>query len=176
MEIGSASFREVMARFATGISVITTLDERGEPAGITVSAMASVSMDPPLVMVALANGRFINPIVSVRGRFAVNVLRHDQQALSDCFAHAAVSPGRDQFCGAAWHAGATGLPILDGTLAAMECQIVRTLTVGDHELFIGRVDGLEVGEQDGDPLLYFRRQYLRVDHGTPSPVEGVPEA
>lgn len=175
MEIGSGSFREVMARFATGIGVITTLDDRGEPVGITVSAMSSVSMDPPLVLVALANGRFINPIVTARGRFAVNVLRHDQQALSDCFAHAAVSPGRDQFCGAPWHAGATGLPILDGTLAAMECEIVRTLTVGDHELFIGRVEGLEVG-LEGDPLLYFRRQYLRVDHGTPSPVEGVPEA
>jgi flavin reductase (DIM6/NTAB) family NADH-FMN oxidoreductase RutF len=175
VEIGSASFREVMARFATGISVITTLDEAGQPAGITVSAMSSVSMDPPLVLVALANGRFINPIVAARGRFAVNVLRHDQQALSDCFAHAAVSPGRDQFCGAAWHAGASGLPILDGTLAAMECEIVQRLTVGDHELFIGRVDGLEV-DDEGDPLLYFRRQYLRVDHGTPSPVEGDPEA
>ena len=175
MEIAARSFREVMARFATGISVITTLDDAGAPAGITVSAMSSVSMDPPLVLVALAHGRFINPIVAARGRFAVNVLRHDQQALSDCFAHAAVSPGREEFCGAAWHPGPTGLPILDGALAAMECAVERTLTVGDHELFIGGVEGLEVGGE-GDPLLYFRRQYLRVDHGTPSPVEGKPEA
>lgn len=169
------AFRDVMGRFATGISVITTLDEARLPAGITVSAMSSVSLDPPLVMVALARKRFITPIVSTSGRFAVNVLRHDQQALSDCFAHAPVSPGREEFCGAEWGPGPTGLPLLDGTLAALECSVVRTFSVGDHELFIGRVDSLRV-DGEGDPLLYFRRQYLRVDHGTPSPVEGKDEA
>jgi 3-hydroxy-9,10-secoandrosta-1,3,5(10)-triene-9,17-dione monooxygenase reductase component len=175
-EAGRASeaFREVMGRFATGISVITTLDDAGGPAGITVSAMSSVSLDPPLVMVALARTRFITPLVAARRRFAVNVLRHDQQALSDCFAHAPVSPGREEFCGAAWHAGPSGLPLLDQTLATLECSVVQTSIVGDHELFIGRVDSLAV-DGEGDPLLYFRRQYLRVDHGTKSPVEGKPE-
>jgi 3-hydroxy-9,10-secoandrosta-1,3,5(10)-triene-9,17-dione monooxygenase reductase component len=173
--IDGEAFRDVMGRFATGISVITTLDETGAPAGITVSAMSSVSLDPPLVMVALATKRFITPIVATRGRYAVNVLRHDQQALSDCFAHAPVRPGREEFCGAAWHAGPTGLPLLDRTLAALECTVVGTFAVGDHELFIGRVDSLR-SDGEGDPLLYFRRQYLRVDHGTPSPVEGVDES
>ena len=175
MDIDSESFRDVMGRFATGISVITTIDPAGLPAGITVSAMSSVSLEPPLVMVALARRRFITPIVDATGRFAVNVLRHDQQALSDCFAHAPVSPGREEFCGAAWHAGPTGLPLLDGILASLECTVVQTHAVGDHELFIGRVDSVAI-DGPGDPLLYFRRQYLRVDHGTRSPVEGVPEA
>ncbi|HXI46673.1 MAG TPA: flavin reductase family protein [Candidatus Acidoferrales bacterium] len=175
MDIDSESFRDVMGRFATGISVITTLDEAGGPAGITVSAMSSVSLEPPLVMVALARRRFITPLVDATGRFAVNVLRHDQQALSDCFAHAPVSPGREEFCGATWHPGPTGLPLLDGILASLECTVVQTFAVGDHELFIGQVDSLAV-DGAGDPLLYFRRQYLRVDHGTRSPVEGVPEA
>jgi 3-hydroxy-9,10-secoandrosta-1,3,5(10)-triene-9,17-dione monooxygenase reductase component len=171
VQLDGESFRDVMGRFATGISVITTLDEDGLPAGITVSAMSSVSLEPPLVMVALARRRFITPIVGARGRFAVNVLRHDQQALSDCFAHAPVSPGREEFCGATWRPGPAGLPLLDGTLAALECTVVETFSVGDHELFIGRVDSLRV-DGEGDPLLYFRRQYLRVDHGTPSRVEG----
>lgn len=175
MDVGAGSFRAVMGRFATGISVVTTIDRAGRPAGITVSAMSSVSLEPPLVMVALARGRFINPIVAESGRFAVNVLGHDQQALSDCFAHAHVNPGRDEFCGASWRAGSTGLPLLDGTLASLECSVVQTLPVGDHELFIGRVDELAI-HRDADPLLYFRREYLRVDHGTPSPVEGKPEA
>jgi len=174
--IDAEAFRDVMGRFATGISVITTLDERGEPAGITVSAMSSVSLDPPLVMVALARKRFITPVVAATGRYAVNVLRHDQQALSDCFAHAPVRPGREEFCGAAWHPGPTGLPLLDGTLGSLECSTVRTFSVGDHELFIARVDSLQVASGEADPLLYFRRQYLRVDHGTPSPVEGVNES
>ena len=168
------AFRDVMGRFATGISVITTHDEAGGPAGITVSAMSSVSLEPPLVMVALARKRFITPMVDASGRFAVNVLRHDQQALSDCFAHAPVSPGRDEFCGAAWHPGPTGLPLLDDTLATLECTVVQTFEVGDHELFIGRVDSMAVtGAGDVDPLLYFRRQYLRIDHSTHSPVEGI---
>jgi flavin reductase (DIM6/NTAB) family NADH-FMN oxidoreductase RutF len=170
--ISGDAFREVMGRFATGISVITTVDVDGLPAGITVSAMSSVSLDPPLVMVALARKRFITPIVSANGRFAVNVLRHDQQTLSDCFAHAPVSPGREEFCGAVWHPGPTGLPLLDDTLATMECTVVQTYAVGDHELFIGEVDSLSV-EGEADPLLYFRRQYLRIDHGTQSPVEGI---
>ena len=176
MQIDGEAFRDVMGRFATGISVITTLEDDGAPAGITVSAMSSVSLDPPLVMVALARKRFITPLVAARGRYAVNVLRHDQQALSDCFAHAPVRPGREEFCGASWAPGPTGLPLLDGTLGALECSVVQTFSVGDHELFIAEVDSLRIASDDGDPLLYFRRQYLRVDHGTPSPVEGKNES
>ena len=175
MEKAGRSFREVMGRFASGISVITTLDAAAQPAGITVSAMSQVSLDPPLVLVALAEQRFITPMVEASGRFAVNILRHDQQALADCFAHAPVSPGREEFCGAPWHPGPAGLPLLEGTLATLECTVVQRLTAGDHELFVGRVDSLAV-DGDADPLLYFRRQYLRVDHGTRSRVEGKPEA
>lgn len=175
MDIDGEAFRDVMGRFATGVSVVTTLDEARQPVGITVSAMSSVSLEPPLVMVALARNRFITPIVAANGRYAVNVLRADQRALSDCFAHAPVSPSREEFCGAAWHPGPTGLPLLDGTLGALECTVVETFRVGDHELFIARVDSLRV-DGEADPLLYFRRQYLRVDHGTPSPVEGKNES
>jgi flavin reductase (DIM6/NTAB) family NADH-FMN oxidoreductase RutF len=171
LSLDPETFRDVMGRFATGISVITTLDGAGVPAGITVSAMSSVSLEPPLVMVALAQRRFITPLVAAARRYAVNVLRHDQQALSDCFAHAPVSPGREEFCGAAWQPGPTGLPLLDGTLAALECSVVQSFDIGDHELFIAKVDSLRIDGED-DPLLYFRRQYLRVDHGTPSPIEG----
>lgn len=176
MEIDGEAFRDVMGRFATGISVITTLEDDGSPAGITVSAMSSVSLDPPLVMVALARKRFITPLVAARGRYAVNILRHDQQALSDCFAHAPVRPGREEFCGASWRPGPTGLPLIDGTLGALECSVVQTFSVGDHELFIAKVDSLRIAPDEEDPLLYFRRQYLRVDHGTPSPVEGKNES
>ena len=110
MEIASDIFRQVMGRFATGISVVTTFEDSGpsgphkpsdpssaKPAGITVNALSSVSLEPPLVMVALDRSRFITPMVRSFGRYAVNVLGEDQQALSDCFAHAAVSPGREAF-------------------------------------------------------------------------------
>ena len=180
MEIASDNFRVVMGRFATGITVVTTFDG-GKPAGITVNALSSVSLDPPLVMVALDRSRFITPMVRANGRYAVNVLGEGQQALSDCFAHAPVSPGREAFCGATWHPGPTGMPLLDGSIATLECTVVQTFSAGDHDLFIGRVDSLDAPGEDGPtpgaatPLLYFRRRYLRVREGDDSPVEGKPE-
>jgi len=187
MEIASDTFRAVMGRFATGISVVTTFEDghdggaTGKPAGITVNALSSVSLEPPLVMVALDRSRFITPMVRSLGRYAVNVLGEDQQALSDCFAHAPVSPGREAFCGATWSPGPTGLPLLDGAIATLECTVVQTFSAGDHDLFIGRVDSLAAaGDEAADgraaiPLLYFRRRYLRIERGADSPIEGKPE-
>jgi len=180
MDTAPDTFRLVMGRFATGISIVTTLDG-DQPAGITVNALSSVSLDPPLVMVALDRRRFITPMVRAKGRYAVSILGSDQQALSDCFAHAPVSPGREEFCGAAWHPGPTGLPLLDGAIATLECTIVQTFSAGDHDLFIGRVDSQDAPGDDGQgpdavtPLLYFRRRYLGVEHGADRPVEGKPE-
>lgn len=173
MEIGSDTFRLVMGHFATGISVVTTFDG-DRPAGITVNALSSVSLDPALVMVALDRRRFITPMVRAAGRYAVNILGEGQQALSDCFAHAPVSPGREEFCGASWTPGPTGLPLIDGSIATLECTVVETFSAGDHDLFIGRVDSLR-GDDAIAPLLYFRRHYLRIDQGAESPVEGKPE-
>jgi 3-hydroxy-9,10-secoandrosta-1,3,5(10)-triene-9,17-dione monooxygenase reductase component len=167
-------FRQVMGHFATGISVVTTFD--GErPAGITVNAFSSVSLEPALVMVALDRERFITPMVRSVGRYAVNILGSDQQALSDCFAHAPVSPGREDFCGASWRPGPTGLPLIDGSIATLECSVVETFSAGDHDLFIGRVDSLDQHDEDAAPLLYFRRRYLRIQQGAESAVEGKPE-
>jgi len=174
MEPRPDEFREVMGHFATGISVVTTSDG-DRPAGITVNAFSSVSLEPALVMVALDRRRFITPMVRSFGRYAVNVLGSDQQLLSDCFAHAPVSPGREEFCGAAWHRGPTGLPLIDGSIATLECTTVETFSAGDHDLFIGRVDSLQQLRPGVPPLLYFRRRYLRVEQGSDSPVEGKPE-
>ena len=171
MDVSPDRFRLVMGHFVTGVSVVTAFD--GErPAGITVNALSSVSLEPPLVMIALDRRRFITPIVRSAGRYAVSVLAEEQQALSDCFAGAAVSPGRDEFCGAAWSPGRTGLPLLDGAIATLECTTVQTFSAGDHDLFIGRVDALGSESGHGGPLLHFRRQYLRIERAAASPVEG----
>ncbi len=177
MEFDSGRFRQVMGRFATGVTVVTTLADGG-PQGITVNALSSVSLEPPLIMVALDRRRFITPMVREHGRYAVNVLGEGQQALSDCFAHAAVKPGREDFCGAAWHAGTTGLPLLDGAIATLECTVIETFSAGDHDLFIGRVDSLDDGgaaDATVGPLLYFRRRYLHIERAADAPVEGKPE-
>jgi flavin reductase (DIM6/NTAB) family NADH-FMN oxidoreductase RutF len=172
--IDSDIFRRVMGHFVTGVTVVSAFD--GErPFGITVNALSSVSLDPPLVMVALDRRRFLTPIVRSAGRYAVNILSEDQQALSDCFAGAPVEPGRDAFCGAAWHRGGSGLPLIDGAIATLECTVVETFSAGDHDLFIGRVDTLASDPSHPMPLLYYRRRYLRIEHAATAEVEGKPE-
>jgi 3-hydroxy-9,10-secoandrosta-1,3,5(10)-triene-9,17-dione monooxygenase reductase component len=168
------TFRRVMGHFVTGITVVTTFDG-DRPQGITVNALTSVSLEPPLVVVALDRRRFITPSVHALGRYAVNVLSEDQQALSDCFAGAPVEPGRDDFCGAAWAPGPTGLPLIDGAIATLECTVTDTFQAGDHELFVARVDSLGNAEPHPMPLLYYRRQYLRIQRAEAAPLEGVPE-
>jgi len=172
--IDSETFRRVMGHFVTGVTVVSAF-EGDRPFGITVNALSSVSLDPPLVMVALDRRRFLTPIVRTAGRFAVNVLSEEQQALSDCFAGAPVEPGRDAFCGAAWHRGATDLPLIDGAIASLECSVVETFSAGDHDLFIGRVDVLASDPQHPMPLLYYRRRYLRIERAATAEVEGKPE-
>ena len=172
--IQSETFRQVMGRFVTGVTVVSAFDG-DRPFGITVNALSSVSLDPPLVMVALDRRRFLTPIVRAAGRYAVNILSEDQQALSDCFAGAPVTPGREAFCGAPWHRGSTDLPLIDGAIATLECTVVETFSAGDHDLFIGRVDALANDPSHPMPLLFYRRQYLRVEHAATAQVEGKPE-
>jgi len=171
----SDSFRKVMGHFATGVTVVTTFHQ-GAPQGITVNALSSVSLDPPLVMVALDRRRFITPMVHATRRYAVNVLGEGQQALSDCFAGAAVTPDRVAFCGAAWTSGLHGLPLLEGAIATLECDVVESFSVGDHDLFIGRVEAVTNPEQHPMPLLYYRRRYLRIERAHMSDLAGKPEA
>jgi 3-hydroxy-9,10-secoandrosta-1,3,5(10)-triene-9,17-dione monooxygenase reductase component len=174
MRPDSDLFRRVMGHFVTGVTVVTTLDG-DRPQGITVNALSSVSLDPPLVMVALDRQRFITPIIHRARRFAVNVLSEGQQALSDCFAGAPVSPGRDGFCGATWQPGSTGLPLLEGAIATLECAVVDTYRAGDHDLFIARVDAVINPEHHRLPLLYYRRHYLRIQQAQTAELEGKPE-
>ncbi len=171
----SLDFRIAMGQLPTGVTVVTTLD--GErPLGITVNALASVSLEPPMLTVAIDLGRFIVPSIDAAGRFAVNILDEAQQDLSDCFAGSDVTPGRDAFCGAPLHPGATGLPLLDGAIASLECTIEQRVPVGDHCLYIARVDASVVEDPGAQPLLYHRRRYLRIERSTTATVAGKPES
>jgi 3-hydroxy-9,10-secoandrosta-1,3,5(10)-triene-9,17-dione monooxygenase reductase component len=114
--------------------------------------------------------------VKAAGRYGVNILSEDQRELSDCFAGAPVEPGRGDFCGAAWHPGTTGVPLLDGAIATLECTVVESFSVGDHDLFIGRVEALANEPEHAMPLLYYRRRYLRIERAVATEVEGKPEA
>ena len=183
-------FRTVLRRFATGVAVVTTWD--GErPWGTTVNSFNSVSLRPPLVLVAFDRGRRIVPALSRTGRYAVNILGEDEQAVADCFSggpvpsHAgrvsgspAARPGdepRAELCGAEWRLGATSLPVLADTIASLECTVVDVHPAGDHDLYIARVDAATAVEERSIPLLYYSGRYLRIERASSHEIEGKPE-
>ncbi len=144
-----ARFREVLGHFPTGVTVVTAMEE-GTPVGFTCQAFTSLSLEPPLVALAPAKTSTSWPRIARAGAFCVNVLRHDQEALARLFA---VSGG-DKFVGVDWHIGQSGTPVLEGCLAVVECELGLIHDAGDHELVVGRVLALQLGE--GRPLVFYR--------------------
>ena len=179
MPIDGEQFRRVLGYFATGVTVVTSNDRRSDgtvvPWGTTVNAFSSVSLDPPLVMIAIGLVRSIHPIIRREQAFAVNILAEDAQALSDCFDGAPMTPSRAEFCGAIHHEGALSVPILDDAVAAFECRLEATYDAGDHSLFIGRVEAVEDIRRPALPLLYFRGRYLRIERAASAELLGKPE-
>jgi flavin reductase (DIM6/NTAB) family NADH-FMN oxidoreductase RutF len=160
-------FRRALAHFATGVTVITTCDADARPSGLTVSAFASVSLDPPLVLACVDHKSQTYPALLERGRFAVNILRADQEAISRRFA----STRLDKFESIPFCLSPLGLPLIEGAVAHLECLTVSTYDGGDHTIFLGRVERASVA--GGEPLLYFGGRYDRLDSmARPRPPEG----
>jgi flavin reductase (DIM6/NTAB) family NADH-FMN oxidoreductase RutF len=143
------ALRRALGRFATGVTVITTLGPDGAPLGFTANSFNSVSLDPPLILWSLS--RSSQRLGAYRGasHYAVNILTAEQEGLARQFA----SSAEDRFEGVAWHPGHGGAPVLDGALAVFECAHEAVYPAGDHELFIGRV--IHARERPGRPLTYF---------------------
>ena len=152
--VAPEEFRAAMGSFAAGVTVITTLDPNGAPQAVTATAFSSVSLSPPLCLVCIAKRtRTYQPLL-LRGSFAVNILRAEQEWLSARFASSAV----DRFASVAWQPGRiTGCPIIDGALVSLECQVVEVHSGGDHDIFLGSPKSVHV--HDGAPLVYWRGTY-----------------
>jgi 3-hydroxy-9,10-secoandrosta-1,3,5(10)-triene-9,17-dione monooxygenase reductase component len=156
-------FRRVLGHFASGVTVVTTCDADGHAAGLTASAFTSVSLHPPLVLVCVAHASQSYPALRASGRFAVNVLAADQEAISRRFATSALPDGADKFEGIAYRPGALGLPLLEGALGHVECSTVPAYPGGDHTIFVGQVEAGACGhDAEAAPLLYYRGQYSRL--------------
>ncbi|MHB1584763.1 MAG: flavin reductase family protein [Acidimicrobiales bacterium] len=144
-----ARFREVLGHFATGVTIVTALED-AEPVGFTCQSFTSLSLEPPMVAIAPAKSSTSWPRIARAGAFCVNVLAADQEALCRAFA---VSGG-DKFVGVRWHGGVLGTPVIEGCLAWVECELDAIYEAGDHELVTGRVAGTGVGV--GRPLVFYR--------------------
>ncbi len=152
----TGDLRRLLGHFATGVTVITTTDREGEACGTTANAFTSVSLDPPLILVCLARGSQTLESIRDRGGFVANILADGQQEHSNWFARKGVrlKPAEHDF-----RRGKLDLPILDGTLAHVECEVERIDEGGDHEIILGRVVSSGHHESAPDPLLFFRGGY-----------------
>lgn len=157
--IGPDEFRRILGHFATGVTIVTTCDGDARPTGLTASAFASLSLDPPLVLVCVGHKAQSYPALVESGRFAVNILRAAQEELSCRFA----STRLDKFDGVGYRLGPLRQPLIDGALAQLECKTVGMHVEGDHTIFVGRVESWSAAE--GEPLLYHRGRYARLAGG-----------
>ncbi|MEV5550304.1 flavin reductase family protein [Streptomyces sp. NPDC052309] len=151
--IDAAAFRDVLGRFASGITVVAALDGT-EPVGFTCQSFASLSLDPPLVMLAVGRTSSSWPRIERAGRFCVNILAEEQRETCAALGRS----GPDKFTGVPWSAGGHGTVRIDGALAFVECELHAVHEAGDHHMVTGRVIALDARE-DGRPLLYFRSRY-----------------
>lgn len=156
LEVTSEEFRRACGRFANGVTVATVLDAGGAPHGLTVSSFTSVSLDPPLVLICLGHAVTVIHAFRASKYFGINVLSEEQQDLSERFAR----KGEDRFEGLSWYSGSTGVPLLPGVLAAIECAVEQRIPAGDHDIFLARMLGAQVAE--GEPLIHFGGCYRRL--------------
>lgn len=155
------AFKTAMRHFPTGVTVVTSLRE-GEPRGVTVSAFASVSLDPPLVLICINRAARSYLFISESKIFCVNILAGDQQAIAERFA----AKIRDrQFESVPYERGVTGAPVLSGVVAYVDCEVAEEHHAGSHSVFIGRV--MACASRTGSPLGYYNGAFhdfgIRID-------------
>ncbi len=153
-------FRRTLSHFPSGVVVVTGFDDDGAPVGLTCQSFSSLSLDPPLVLIAPAKSSRSWPGIRKGGRFAVNILGADQQEASNAFARS----GTDKFGQVAWHTSPDHLPVLDDSLAVIECDIDAVHHGGDHWIVVGAVRAIATSGIDAaQPLIFYRSGYRGLD-------------
>jgi flavin reductase (DIM6/NTAB) family NADH-FMN oxidoreductase RutF len=149
-------FRRACGRFATGVAIAAAADSQGVPHGLTVNSFTSVSLHPPLILICLGHEVTSIEVFRAAPYFGLSILAEHQRDISDRFAR----KGEDRFDGLPWHPGATGAPLLNGVLAAIECRVERRIPAGDHDIFIGEMVAAHISE--GEPLVYYASRYRKL--------------
>ncbi len=154
----SDALRAAMGIFPTGVAIVTT--GRGEETeGMTANALLSVSLDPPLFLVSVHKDARLNPRIKEKGYYAVNLLAADQEGLSRLFASPERSSGLSAINSLGNGYGRTGAPLAAGALAAIECELEAVYPGGDHDLFLGRVVAVHMGDTRKGPLVFHEGSY-----------------
>lgn len=156
MPISRDEFRAALGRFASGVTVVTTRDSGGRLHGITVSAFCSVSLEPPLVLVCIEKNTGSHYAFEQSNSFVVNILREDQQYISDRFA----SYLPDKFAEVKYRLGIDDLPVLENVPANLECRLINSHQSGDHTIYVGEIERATIN--DGNPLVYWHGNYRKL--------------
>ncbi len=149
--ISAEHFRNVLGQYPTGVCLITTIDEAGQPVGMVVGSFASVSLEPPLVSFMPAHTSSSWPVIRASGRFAVNVLSAEQEKVVRAF----TGRERTRFDGLGWTVSPTGMPQLHGSVAYLECDIAEVFVAGDHDIVIGAVTTMTLLSAEL-PMIFYR--------------------
>ena len=153
----------MMGRFATGVTIVAA---RQGPflSGMTANAIASISVEPPIMMASIAKHSETHDAIVGSHSFAISVLAEDQQALAECFAQPVTATKLRRFCDAPWDEAETGSPILEGAIAYFDCRLTARHDGGDHTIFLGEIVAAGYRE-DAEPLLFFAGSYRRLAPG-----------
>jgi flavin reductase (DIM6/NTAB) family NADH-FMN oxidoreductase RutF len=157
LSIGEDEFRNVLGRFASGVTVVTALTEDGKDQGMTVSSFCSVSLVPPLVLICIERDASAHGALTTSDEFVVNVLSADQEQVARRFA----IEGIDRFEGVAFTRAHNRIPVLDNVIAVIECLRTALYAGGDHTIILGQVEAARV--ENGKPLLYYRGGYGQLE-------------
>ena len=162
MAVEPQQFKETLAHWASGVTVVTTLHE-GNPVGITASSFSSVSLDPPSVLICVNKRLFTHGAIQENGVFAVNILGEEHLEWGKRFA-GMVPEIEDRFAGIECHSEETGCPVFTDALAWLDCRLIHVYDEGDHSIFIGEVLSAGSGKES-KPLLYYYRNWRSMKDG-----------
>jgi 3-hydroxy-9,10-secoandrosta-1,3,5(10)-triene-9,17-dione monooxygenase reductase component len=156
-------FREIMGHFCTGIAIVTSYDDLG-PVGLTCQAVASVSLEPPLVLFCGGKKSMSLPRILRTGRFCINILGESHHDVARRFAIS----GADKFAHGVWDLSSAGMPQLEDALACIYCGVHTVHSAGDHDIVIGSVESVRAGTK-GAPLLFYRSVFRQVGRALEAP-------
>ena len=156
--LSAVDFRRACGHFLTGVSIVTARRADGSAVGITVNSFTSVSLDPPLVLICVDRRSSAYDVFAVGSAFAVHLLHHGQTYVSTRFA----TPRADKFAGLTLRSGVVGAPILPEFMTLFECTTVTAQDSGDHGVFVGRVERVEIRDSDA-PLAFYRGAYVKME-------------
>jgi flavin reductase ActVB len=160
MSVDQALFLEAMGRFPSGVTIVTTVDERGRQWGFTASAFASLSLQPPRILVCLDRSANCHPSFSSADRFAVNILGTEHEELARHFA----TKMTDKFGGRNFHPGDLQLPLLPDAVATLECRTAGRLSGGDHTILVG--EPVSIRLREGSPAVFYERRFWKLSEST----------